>query len=307
VEELLKRRYTVTVADNLSAPGSAPTQEAGCEFRLADLRNDQDALHAFEGIDVCIALAARLGGIGFFNKRPAELLDDNARVTVATLFGAVKHRIQRLIYVSSSCVFDNSPAHPIAEVDLEASPAPSPGYPFSKLLGEIYCRAYHLQYGLTYTIVRPFNAYGPGEEAGEEPGDSHVIPDLTAKLLSGQRPLRIFGDGRQTRSFTHARDVARGIALALENPAAANEDFNLGHPGEVSILELAEKLWQLTGRTDRFSVASVPGYPIDVRRRAVDISKARRILGWEPEIDLDEGLSQFVQWFQERAALGLHK
>ena len=226
VEELISCGYKVRVVDNLSAPGSSCVKHTNVEFVQMDLRDRSLVSTVFKGIDICVALAARCGGIGFFNQHPADMLNDNTRIISATFDAARIQGIRRMVYVSSSCVFDYSSTHIAKEAILESCPPPPAGYPFSKLIGEHYCKAYFQQYGLPYTIVRPFNAYGIGEMPSKNPGDTHVIPDLTAKLLIGQSPLEIFGDGQQTRCFTHVKDIARGIVLTLESPQADNEDFN---------------------------------------------------------------------------------
>jgi UDP-glucose 4-epimerase len=303
VRELLKRGHRIRAVDNLSAPGSRTPTDADVEFIQMDLRDRSRALAMFEDVDVCIAAAARCGGIGFFNRRPAEILDDNLRILSSTFEAARTHRIQRIIYVSSSCVFDRSLNAKAEESSLGQTPPPPPGYPSSKLVGEDYCKTYQEQYGLSYTIVRPFNLYGPGEVPGREPGDSHVIPDLAAKLLARQIPLQIFGGGHQTRSFTHVKDVARGVALALESPRAENQDFNLGHPMEISILDLAEILWRICEIEVPFAVHTVSWFEHDVRQRAVDITKAKGLLGWEPQVELSDGLLEFVDWLRQRVIL----
>ena len=298
VAELVERGYFVRVADNLSAPHSKPIDNALVDFVNLDLRDRASSLRAMKDVDICIASAARVGGIGLFNKQPAAMLDDNVRILSATFEAARTQRVRKLLYVSSSCVFDNSSAYPTTEASLRDSPPPSAGYPASKLVGEFYCKAFQAQYGLPHIIVRPFNVYGPGEVPGEKPGDSHVIPDLTAKLLAGQDPLEIFGDGHQTRCFTHVRDVAHGIVLAAESSAATNEDFNLGYSEEVSVLELAKKLWKLCGRSRAFAFRSLEPFQNDVRTRALDTTKAKTILGWQPRVGLDAGLADFVKWFK---------
>lgn len=295
VAELCRAGHVVRVADNLSL--GAATLHPSIEMVAADLRDQGAARQALAGEEVCILLAARSAGIGYFNKHPAEMLDDNVRILSSVFNAAIAEHVRQIIYISSSCIFDNSPAHPITEDALETSPPPSTGYPFSKLVGEFYCKAYAQQYGLRFTILRPFNVYGPGELPGKEPGDSHVIPDLALKLYSGQDPLEIFGDGQQTRCFTHIDDITRGIIRAVDNENALNCDFNLGHPFEISILHLAEKMWYLSGRKSPFAFKSVPGFAVDVRRRAVDSSRAMRLLDWKPVISLEEGLTAYLGWF----------
>src|SRR4029077_21141773 len=142
-------------------------------------------------------------GIRFFNEHPAEMLDDNVRIIANCFESAQRLQLRRIIYISSSCVFDNSGDLPLTEESLDSALPPATGYPFSKYVGEKYCKAYYQQHGLAYTIIRPFNVYGVGELPGPGPGVAHVIPDLTAKILRGDAPLEIFGDGLQTRSFTH--------------------------------------------------------------------------------------------------------
>jgi nucleoside-diphosphate-sugar epimerase len=301
VRDLLGRGYRVRVADNLSAPASRNSWGVDVEFIQTDLRDRPAALVALEDVDVCIIAAARSGGIGFFNRLPGEILDDNVRILSATFEAARAHHIRRVVYISSSCVFDKS-LDSVAKEDSIASVAPPPsGYPFSKLVGEYYCRAYAQQYMLPYTIVRPFNLYGPGEASGREPGDSHVIPDLTARALMRQTPLEIYGGGQQTRSFTHVKDVARGIALAMESSTAENEDFNLGCPSEITILELAKLLWELCDVGQPFAYCTLQAFPNDIQRRAVDITKAKTLLGWEPQINLRRGLREFVEWMRAQS------
>lgn len=289
VAELIKKGYEVMQADIRSE-----RQE-----NKYDLREREQALAAFKNAAVCIALAARSGGIRLFNEHPAEMLDDNLRILSATFEAARASGVARIVYVSSSCVFDRSTAYPITEQAIKKSPSPPPGYPFSKFVGEMYCQSYQQQYGLPYVIVRPFNVYGVGELPGRKAGESHVIPDLTYKVLMGQNPLEIFGDGSQTRCFTHVSDIVKGIILAMESDQAQNEDFNLGHPREISVKELAETLWRMSGKTEPLSFRYAPAFPHDVKRRAVDISKARTLLKWEPSVDLHEGLEDYISWLRK--------
>jgi nucleoside-diphosphate-sugar epimerase len=277
---------------------------ADVESLRVDLREGPRAAHAFDDIDICVAAAAKSGGIGFFNKRPAEILDDNLRILSSTFEAARIRGIRRIVYVSSSCVFDRSPTPKATEDSLSSTPPPPSGYPFSKLVGEYYCRAYAQQFGLPYTIIRPFNLYGPGEAPGSEPGDSHVIPDLIAKLLVKKIPVEIFGDGQQTRSFTHVRDAARGLVLAMESPRAESEDFNIGCPSEISILELAKLLWEMCDVKEPFQFKPVGAFPNDIARRAVDITKAKSLLGWEPQIELGIGLLEVVDWLRAQMSVG---
>jgi nucleoside-diphosphate-sugar epimerase len=187
---------------------------------------------------------------------------------------------------------------------------PRSAYGFSKLAGEVYCRAAHAEHGLPYTICRPFNAYGPGEMPEDEPGIAHMVPDVIKKVLSGQRPLQIFGSGRQTRTLTHIDDIADGIVTAMASPAALNEDFNISASEELTVAEIARIIWEACGEDpDAFALEHLPTFEVDVVRRWPDVGKAKRLLGWEARIGVREGIAQTVEWLrsvQPRAGAGGH-
>src|ERR687884_1030778 len=141
-------------------------------------------------------------------------------------------------------VFERAEQFPTPEDYLPDCPTPRSAYGFSKLMGEVYCRAAHDEHGLQYTICRPFNAYGPGEVPEDEPGIAHAVPDLIKKVLDGQRPLEIFGSGEQTRTITHVDDIAEGIVTAMSHPAGENEDFNISAGQELTVAEIARIVWE---------------------------------------------------------------
>ena len=292
VRQLLLRGARVRVADNMSKPSSRVPD--GVEFIKADLAVPAEAERAFDGVRVCVNLAARIGGIGYFHKLPATILSENNQIYSSTFEAAVRHGIERMLFVSSSMVFEMAERFPSREEDLPRMPPPFTAYGFSKLIGEWYCRAFRDQHGLRYTIIRPFNAIGPEEAAGDEVGDAHVIPDLVKKIRAGQYPVELLGDGRQTRCFTHVRDIARGVVMALESERAVDEDFNLGASAEITMLELAQRIFALCVPDKPFKTIFVPGFPGDVRRRVPDGSKAKRVLGWEPQIGFDAALREVV-------------
>jgi nucleoside-diphosphate-sugar epimerase len=292
VRELLGKGYRVRVVDNMSKPSSRVPE--GVEFIRGDLADPKVARDAFRGVRACINLAARIGGIGYFHKLPATILSENNCIYSSTFEAAVEHRLERMIFVSSSMVFESATRFPSREDELLSMPPPFTAYGFSKLIGEWYGRAFFDQHGLRYTICRPFNAIGPDEEAGDEVGEAHVIPDLVKKVLSGQHPLELLGDGKQTRCFTHVRDIARGIVMALESDQAINQDFNLGTANEITMLDLARRIHELCAPNRPFEVKYVAGFSSDIRRRVPDGSKAKELLGWEPRISLDDGLREVV-------------
>jgi nucleoside-diphosphate-sugar epimerase len=180
---------------------------------------------------------------------------------------------------------------------------PRSAYGFSKMAGEVWCRAAHDEHGLPYTICRPFNAYGPGEMPDDEPGIAHAVPDLIRKALSGQHPLQIFGSGEQTRTLTHIDDIADGVVAAMSSPAGLHEDFNISASEELTVAEIARIIWAACDRDpDTFELEHLPSFTVDVVRRWPDVSKAKRMLGWESQIGVHEGVAQTVQWLRERLA-----
>src|SRR5438270_3770505 len=162
------------------------------EIHRGDLRDVAEARKAIEGCSHVIHLAAIVGGIGNFNTLPYTLAEMNSALCTAVYRAAIDTDIERFVYVSSSMVYERATVFPTPEDYLPDCPTPDSAYGFSKLTGEIYARAAHEEFGLPFTICRPGNAYGPGELPSEEPGITHVIPDLFGKVLAGQRPLQIF-------------------------------------------------------------------------------------------------------------------
>lgn len=298
VRQLIKKGYQVRVADNLSKPESSVKE--GYEFVKVDLTDKQQAQKAFENIDICINLAAKIGGIGYFHKYPATILSENNKIYSATFEASVKHKIERIIYISSSMVFESATKFPSKEEDIKKIPPPVSAYGFSKLTGEWYATAFHDQYKLPFSICRPFNAYGINEYPGEEIGYAHVIPDLIKKILNGQAPLELLGNGTQTRSFTHVKDLADGIITVMESEKAVNEDFNIASPREIKIIDLAKLLWSMCGKTGELEVKFVPGFHYDIKRRIPDVSKMKDVLGWEAKTKLEDGLKEVIDWLKEK-------
>ncbi len=251
-----------------------------------------------------IHLAAIVGGIANFHKLPHTLFQVNNALTGALVQAAVERDLTRFVYVSSSMVFERATQFPTREDHIHECPAPWSAYGFSKLAGEVYARAAHDQHGLRYTICRPFNAYGPGEQPDrDEPGIAHAVPDLIAKVLAGQRPLQIFGSGEQTRTLTHVEDIADGIVTAMVSPAGENQDFNVSAREELTVAEIARRIWIACGEPpEEFSLQHLPSFDVDVQRRWPSVEKARTMLGWEARIGLDEGLRQTVEWLRGAGA-----
>ena len=290
--------WEIRVADHRPAPDWL--REAG-EIHTGDLRDPETAAAAVDGCTHVIHLAAIVGGIANFHKLPHTLTVVNNALTGALTEAAVRHPVSRFVYVSSSMVFENATEFPTTEGHVRTCPAPYSAYGFSKLSGEMYTRAAHDQHGLPFTICRPFNAYGPGELPDPaEPGIAHAVPDLILKVLSGARPLEIFGSGEQTRTLTHVDDIADGIVTAMANPAAENEDFNISAGQELTVAEIARAIWEACEEPPGdFALSHLPSFTVDVQRRWPSVEKARRVLGWQARVSLRDGLRETVQWLRE--------
>ncbi len=310
VRLLLDKGFYVRVADNLSKKDPSTQLSAGAqsgknfEFVKVDLTNPKKTKDVFRGIDICINAAAKIGGIGYFHKYPATILSENNKIYSSTFEAAVQNGIKRMVYISSSMVFESTSRFPSKESDLQKIPPPVSSYGFSKLTGEWYCRSFWQQYKLPYSICRPFNAYGVNEFPEREPGFAHVIPDLVRKILAGQYPLELLGDGNQTRCFTHVSDVADGVITIALAEKAKNEDFNIGTDREIKMIDLAQKIWKLMGIKRPFRVKYVKGFKYDIKRRVPDVSKAKKILNWQPKIKFEEGLKEVINWLRDQKAQG---
>ena len=194
-----------------------------------------------------------IGGISYFHEFAYDLLAENERILAATFDAAIEaHRrgeLERIVVLSSSMVYESATVFPTPEGAQLTSPPPVSTYGFQKLASEYFATGAWQQHGLPYTILRPFNCVGIGERRAVRDTDvmsgnvklalSHVVPDLVLKVLRGQDPLHLLGDGTQVRCYTYGGDLARGIRLAMESPAAVNEDFNLSTPASTTVLELA--------------------------------------------------------------------
>lgn len=290
--------YEVRVSDQREAP---QWMREGCEVHTGDLRDLDQARAATQGCSHVIHLAAIVGGIANFHKLPHTLTEVNNALYNGVVRAALEHDVERFVYVSSSMVFERATEYPTTEEHIWTCPVPRSAYGFSKLTGEVYVRAAHDEHGFPYTICRPFNAYGPGEMPEDEPGIAHMVPDVIKKCLTlpDGAPLPIFGDGTQTRTLTHIDDIADGIVTAMTSPAGLHEDFNVSASREMTVAEIARVIWEQCGLDpEAFALEHLPTFEVDVVRRWPDVSKAKRLLGWEAQIDVEDGIGRTVDWLR---------
>ncbi|MGA9112295.1 MAG: NAD-dependent epimerase/dehydratase family protein [Candidatus Dormiibacterota bacterium] len=322
VQELLRRGHEVIGVDNLSKYGPVARSydhAEGFQFVEGDARDVELLTRLLAGCDHLIAGAAMIGGISYFHAYAYDLLATNERIMAATCDAAIeahrRHHLQKVTYMSSSMVYESADSWPSEEGQEHRIPPPHSSYGFQKLAVEYFARAAHDQHGLPFTIVRPFNCVGIGE--GRALGDvevpsgnvklamSHVVPDLVQKVLRGQDPLHILGDGTQVRHYTYGGDLAQGIVTAMEHPAALNEDFNLSSAVSTTVLELAQTIWRrVHGEQPPFRCVSDPPYEHDVQHRVPSVEKARRVLGFSATTSLDTMLDEVIPWIENALAVG---
>ncbi len=315
--EFLNQGYKVIGVDNFSKYGPITRpHDNHPNFELIEMDViDFDAnniLPQLRDVEYIISGAAMIGGITYFHKYAYDLLATNERIMASTFDLAIKlHQqgiLKRIIALSSSMVFENTEVYPTPESNIEVCAPPMSTYGFQKLAVEYFCKGAHEQYGVPFTIIRPFNCVGVGEEdaIGEhevKSGNiklmmSHVLPDIINKILRGQDPLHVLGTGEQVRCYTNGKDIARGIRLALESENALNEDFNISTPVATSVNELAQLVWEKLNPGKPFSTVSDEAYEYDVQRRIPDTTKAKKLLGFEAEIDLEESLDEVIEYMR---------
>jgi nucleoside-diphosphate-sugar epimerase len=322
VKELLDRGHSVIGLDNYSKYGPlhrSYDDHPRYRFIEGDARDVDVVYNALTECDHFIAGAAMIGGISYFHTYAYDLLATNERIIASSCDAAIKAladgRLQKVTYLSSSMVFESTDVWPSYEGQEREVPPPLSSYGFQKLAVEYFAHAAFDQYELPFTILRPFNCVGIGERRAL--GDieilsgnvrlamSHVVPDLVQKVLKGQDPLHLLGDGSQVRHYTYGADLAAGIVIAMEHPAALNEDFNLSTSASTTVLELANLIWTtVKGPQVPFRWVSDEPFVYDVSRRIPSIEKARKLLGFEATTSLENILKEVVPWIESAIAEG---
>jgi nucleoside-diphosphate-sugar epimerase len=317
VQELLNQNYKVIGVDNYSKYGKivkGHDKHKNFSFIEEDLSKSNKKLkRVLKSADHLIAGAAKIGGISYFHAFAYDLLADNERIMANTCDASIEaHKngnLEKVTYLSSSMVFENTRSWPSKEGDQLLIPPPSSAYGFQKLAVEYFARAAWDQYQLPYTILRFFNCVGIGESrainsrkifsGNVQLAMSHVLPDLIQKTLKGQNPLRILGAGNQIRHYTYGGDLAQGIVLSLENPLAKNEDFNISINTSMTVIELAKIVWKkINGVDAEFSFISEDPYPHDVQKRIPDTNKAKELLGFEANTPIEKVIDEVIPWIE---------
>lgn len=321
VRELLSQGYEVVGVDNYSKYGPVTRDydnHSNYTFVQGDCKDVSLMKELASECDQIIAGAAMIGGITYFHEHAYELLAENERIIASTFDAAIdgfkKGRTKKITVISSSMVFESCDIYPTPEDAILTSPPPLSTYGFQKMATEYFAKGAYEQYGLPYTIIRPFNCIGTGEGRALSDKEilsgnvklamSHVLPDLAQKALKGQKPLHILGAGNQIRHYTHGKDLARGIRLAMESDKALNDNFNISTSRSTSVLELANMVWAEVNGSEPFDFVSDAAYEYDVQKRVPCTKKAERVLGFKSEISLEMGVKEVIEWIREQIQLG---
>ncbi len=307
---LLERGHSVVGLDNLSQGFLLNIEEFKAhpkfQFVEGDVRDSRLLNRITKGCDLVIHLAA------FKIPRYSDALDTlliNSMGTKMVLDAAVKNKVGKAMIASTSDVYGKNPSVPFSEDSDLVIGRPEIkrwSYAISKMFEEQLVFGYHERHGIDAVALRFFGGYGPNQHLTWWGGPQSVF--ISAAL--DDEPLSLHGDGMQTRSFTYVSDHVEGIIACAEKKEANNQVFNIGNTHEITIKDLGIKIWNMIRPNSEPKLAYIPyetfGKYEDVQRRVPDISKARSLLGFEPQVDLDAGLKTTIPWqVKRRQALGI--
>jgi UDP-glucose 4-epimerase len=292
VRGLLDAGHRVRVLDSLCTGKRENLEEVSdrIEFIEGDICDGIAVREALSGVERVFHQAA-LASVPLSLERP---LDTHAACTTGTLnmlHHSVQAGVKRFVYAASSSAYGDQPTSSKRETDL---PMPLSPYAVAKLAGEYYCQAYFHSFGLETVGIRYFNVFGPRQDPNSP--YSAVIPLFVSRILTGQRPV-IFGDGLQSRDFTYIANVVHGNLLAAERPNIGGRVINVADGGQTTLLQLLKLLSQLLGKPIEpdFQPARVG----DVRESLADITLARKLLGYEPQVRLEEGIKRTIAYYRD--------
>ncbi|MEA1904787.1 MAG: NAD-dependent epimerase/dehydratase family protein, partial [Candidatus Hadarchaeota archaeon] len=280
----------ITVLDNLSSGNLENLAKHKDDPKFSSVRGDitnvRDVQKSLEDVDIVIHEAA-ITSVPLSIKKPDLVNKVNVGGTKTLLEESAKADVKRFVYASSCAVYGEADELPIREGEKTNPISP---YGKSKLAGETQCKSFHDEQGLETVCLRYFNVYGPRQTFGPYAG---VILQFLERVNNNKPPI-IFGDGKQTRDFVYVSDVARGSLLALEMDRAAGQVINIGTGTATSVNQLCGTILKTLGRADLEPVHEDPK-PGDIRQSRADISKAKKILGYRPEIKLEEGIKSLIK------------
>ena len=283
---------------SLSLDRLEPVQ--GARYVHGDLSDLSLCLDLTSGMDFVLHVAGIKGSVKVTQSRPASFFVPLLMMNTNILEASRRNCVGRVVYVSSIGAY--GPGEVFREADDSPDQPPMDQFPgWAKRMAEMQVKAYRMQYGLNnFAVVRPSNVYGPGDNF--DPDNAMVIPTLIAKIARGDDPVEIWGDGSAVRDFVYAEDAACGIIQACVRGTAGGF-VNLGGPREVSIRELVESLGRVAPFKPRFDPSKPGGFP----KRIMDLSHARATIGYDPVVDLENGLARTWEWYLENTNQHLNK
>ncbi len=289
-EELVRRGDRVRVVDNLSTGKRENLAHLpSVELQVGDLADLDVARKAAAGVDYVLHEAA-IPSVPRSVSDPVASNRSNIDATLNILVAARDAGVQRLVYAGSSSAYGDTPALPKHE-DMPTSPL-SP-YALQKLVGEQYCSLFHALYGFDAVTIRYFNVFGPRQDPSSP--YSGVISLFIRALAEGRQPT-IFGDGEQTRDFTYVANVVDGVLRACHADGVAGRTINVATGGRISLNDLVAALRELTGA--KVAARYADARPGEVKHSQADIGRARALLGYEPLVDLEDGLRRTLEWYR---------
>jgi nucleoside-diphosphate-sugar epimerase len=290
-EYLLRIGKSVRIFDNFST-GKRENVVAGAELMEGDLRMIESVRRVIAGVRYVLHVGA-IPSVPRSVEDPVTTNQVNVTGTLNMLVAAREAGVQRVIFSSSSSVYGDTAVLPKRE-DMPASPL-SP-YAVQKLTGEYYCQIFWQLHGLETVSLRYFNVFGPRQDPQSQ--YAAVIPRFITAMLTGKSPT-IFGDGKQTRDFSHVQNVIEANLAACEaGKEALGETFNIACGNRISLLDLVATINRITGKD--IAPEYSPPRPGDIRDSQADIKKARKLLGWGPSVDFHTGIERVVSWFREQ-------
>ncbi len=299
VEFLVDDGACVTVADNLER-GRMENLDAVIDkikFYKLDLRDFGYCNFVCAGQDIVMNLAAKVTGIEYNRTHQCDMFENNMLLQQNVIKAAYEMGVKRFLQVSTACIYPHDAIVPTPEYEgRRGTPEPTnEGYGWAKRMGENLARWYAQETNMEIAMVRPFNAYGCRDYFDEK--TSHVIPALIKKVLDGKDPIEVWGSGNQSRVFVHAKDFAMGLKLITEKYAVA-DPINIGHDVEITIKDLLIKIQQLMGTN--FNVFYNTNMPEGYARRSADTAKLKLVTGgFTPQISLEDGLIEMIDWFKK--------
>ena len=295
----LKQRGCWVRGVDLKNPEYAPSDAD--DFMIRDLRRWEGCLDATKDIDEVYALAADMGGMGFISAHHALILHNNALINIHTLEAAHQNNVKRLLYTSSACVypeFKQTETNVVPLKEEDAYPAqPQDAYGWEKLITERLCFHYAQDYGIETRTVRFHNIFGPlgTWEGGREKAPAAMCRKVALAKLTGNHEIEIWGDGEQTRSFCHIDDCLEGLHRLMRSDF--RDPLNLGQDRMVTINQLADIVAEIAGI--KITKKHIDG-PMGVRGRNSDNTLLKKVLGWEPQISLEQGLAETYEWIESQ-------